>query len=366
MLIIIVKIYIKKIPITTHFIKLIIFFVALFSYDIFIRFGFLGNIRLSNINIDSVVSYISEMLRTFGVLIIGYYSFFYIIDEKRKDIEKILFISLFLGNLFLLLFLLNNVPIGTRLITITSLFDINTLAFTNIDPNFYIYNGLALSLLFIRNNNLIVFLLLEFVILNVLYFNSLTGYILIFVTIINLIPQKKILLKFVIIFLLIIISIKFGDFALLMKYKNSIDFIKYGGFTYENLNILLTGRLEIWRAYIHLIEDYPLGKGINYAWNFTGKYIIVNSLKKVFAHNLFLQILADHGIIFGSLFLIYYLKNFVKIYKFRRIERRIYTSFLILLITGLTLSNNYSVPFYFILSLFTIIKLSPDNLIKNE
>jgi hypothetical protein len=36
------------------------------------------------------------------------------------------------------------------------------------------------------------------------------------------------------------------------------------------------------------------------------------------------------------------------------------------LITGLTLSNNYSVPFYFILSLFTIIKLSPDNLIKNE
>ncbi len=108
-------------------------------------------------------------------------------------------------------------------------------------------------------------------------------------------------------------NVKYGAFILLMVLPLLFYLFEiYGGeifnqFTRGNTDTALTGRPYIWAKFIAFIIENPLfGNG-------SVRLLVSRVVDVIHAHNSFLQLIADHGLILSSIFLI---NIFIKINKY--------------------------------------------------
>jgi len=342
----IVKVSFRKVPLTASFLRsLLLLFTALAGYDLLIKFALYG----TNNGIESfqtvASSHLLSWLSTFATIILAYYYCYFFETRLAGNNDKSLFVTLFLANISYALFLVNNASILQRVVVVSEVIGLETTSFTRVDPNFYVSETLIIALLFLRRKGLLVALLMLLFVLNALYLNSMTGFVLIIFVTVFLFLRKKTPARYAVTLIAVALILFIASIPAYLKYleiTNTIGVSQYGA-----LNLILTGRIEKWFGYIRLILDNPFGLGRDSAWKFTTKYIGYAT----YAHNFYIQTMADHGILLGGVLIIYLLAQLRDLYRIRKSEPQMYIAYLLFLLAGTVLSNNYTVPMFFLLAM---------------
>lgn len=346
--IIVIKIFLKGRMIKSSLLKLLAFILAIAGYDLFIKLAIDNENVLYEPFQNFILNFSSMWTHTFISILVGYYYFSYVRLKYQKDrkIEILFLISMVSANIAYLSFLLFRVAPLQRSVWIAEVIGFDTTSYTRVDPNFYIFDVLFLSLVFLRKTRNILIVLLICSILNTLYLNSTSGFISIFLILFFIITRRKTIDTYLVILLVIAIVLPVSFwYNYITKYSQIIN----QAITYSRnlLDIVFTGRIHKFIGYIQMIMDYPMGLGRDNAFRFTTKYIGYYT----YAHNLYLQILADHGIVVGALLILYIFKDFRRVWSIRKNEPHLFVAYLLFLIVGMALSTNYSIPMYYLLTM---------------
>jgi len=246
--------------------------------------------------------------------------------------------SLFCPMIVMMLFYVLNVPLLQRAIYVSDIIATTTTAYTRVDPNFLSVDLIILSSMIMRRDRkeYITFLALFFV-FNIFYLFSVTGFVLLFVSLYFIIrEQKKVVRR-------LLLEITLFICALLIIF--TIWTIKYipqratVGNTQSGItDFLLTGRVKTWRAYLLSIADAPLFGHGNNTWRYVSRYLGFNHL----AHNSFLQNFANYGILYSaSIYLIIIGSSL------HRREKELFRVFLLWFLSSLVLSYWGGFPNFF-------------------
>jgi len=211
----------------------------------------------------------------------------------------------------------------SRSLHLTSVFfNLPSDVYERIDPNFLSANLIIFGSLLMSDSKVLrgVFIFI-FMLWNLLYGLSVTGFALGATWIVLMILKELSHIKriFVLAFIILCTSILIEPvLSFFYSFKAIPTFSKYGF-----LDLITSGRFSIWIAYLELIKNYPLGTG-SMDWRLVYKYLG----SQMYAHNTFLQVIAECGLIFGG-YIIFTIV--LGIYRIRKTQRKFETSLYFLL-----------------------------------
>jgi len=187
------------------------------------------------------------------------------------------------------------------------IFGIETSRYTRVDPNFFsVYFGILAALFLSKETKYFLIATLLLILLNLSFLYSVTGIFIIIVMLFYIMRDKSFLQK--VLFIVAIASFLVGIIVkyIDVKYKSMLANVMNPNLL-ELTDIILTGRLSVWLAYIRLIVDNPFGVSSPLGWLKVSQYLGFPFM----AHNFWLEVMAYWGllmgiVIFGIIFLIYF------------------------------------------------------------
>jgi len=246
--------------------------------------------------------------------------------------------SLFLPMIVMMLFYVLNVPLLQRAIYLSDIIATTTTSYTRVDPNFLSADLIILSSMIMRRDRkeYITFLALFFF-FNIFYLFSVTGFVLLFVSLYFIIRDQKKAIRRLLLEITLFICVVLIIFAI-WNIKYASQEVTTGNTQNGIANFILTGRVKTWRAYLLSIADAPLFGHGNNTWRYVSRYLGFNHL----AHNSFLQNFANYGILYSaSIYLIIIGSSL------HRREKELFRVFLLWFLSSLVLSYWGGFPNFF-------------------
>lgn len=254
---------------------------------------------------------------------------------KRSELYN--FASIVFSEISYFAFLIRSVPFGAREVVASAVLGLQTLAYTRVDPNFYSFRVILMALLFLRNRKMYLVIVLTILIaMNIAFLVSVSGLLLsLMVLLYGLLQRARKYLHYApVILIFLVFAFILLSMVAFYKYELIIPASTPGFLSGNIMNFILTGRPRTWNAHLMLIRDHPFGVGSDVAWLVVSKYLGFNH----YAHNIYIQIISEYGLIAGMTIITFVLTLFGKVHKFKTTNEGLFLGYTTFLLFGLFFS----------------------------